>query len=357
MRVLLLSAYDAASHRRWHETLRNGLDDWQWTVLALPPRHFAWRTRGNPLSWSREPALRESYDLILATSMVDLATLRGLIPGLAVTPSALYFHENQFAYPEGRNPHGLLEAQMVSLYSALAADKLLFNSAYNRDSFLAGCKSLLARFPDAVPPGIVDMLSAKAAVLPVPVDAGAQQMPQQPVSGPLELVWNHRWEYDKGPGLLRDIVAGLVERGAAFRMNVVGQQFREQPAEFAGIGELLSRADAEGVWGFVEDLVDYRRLLARSDVVLSTALHDFQGLSVLEACRLGASPLVPDDLVYPEWFDAGFRYADAGQAVEKILDLAALKDAGDSLPKADVDAFTPALLLPRYRALLEALAA
>ena len=43
--------------------------------------------------------------------------------------------------------------------------------------------------------------------------------------------------------------------------------------------------------------------------------------------------------------------------MEKILDLADLKHAGEALPKVDVGAFEPAVLLPRYRALLEALAA
>ena len=45
--------------------------------------------------------LARDYDLALATSMVDLASLRGLIPKLAAVPSLLYFHENQFAYPAG----------------------------------------------------------------------------------------------------------------------------------------------------------------------------------------------------------------------------------------------------------------
>ncbi|HAU17476.1 MAG TPA: DUF3524 domain-containing protein, partial [Marinobacter adhaerens] len=98
-RILLLSGYDAASHRRWREQLSAMFPRYEWQFLALPPRFFRWRIRGNPLSWLNEPLLQESWDLIIATSMVDLATLRGLHPRLANTPCLLYMHENQFAFP------------------------------------------------------------------------------------------------------------------------------------------------------------------------------------------------------------------------------------------------------------------
>lgn len=170
-RVLLLSAYDADSHRYWHETLRTGLPNWDWQLLSLPARHFSWRIRGNPLLWVlREKALLQApYDLLLATSMVDLATLRGLVPALTRLPTLLYFHENQFAYPPDRGPHGLLEAQMVSLYSAMAADQLLFNSDYNRRTFMAGCRQLLKRLPDKMPTAFIDELAGKSQLLPVPL--------------------------------------------------------------------------------------------------------------------------------------------------------------------------------------------
>ncbi len=359
MRVLLLSAYDAGSHRAWHEVLRTGLPDWDWTLLALPPRHFSWRVRGNPLSWSgtERETLEADYDVLLATSMVDVATLRGLVPRLAALPTALYFHENQFAYPEGEGVHGSLEAQMVSLYSALAADCLLFNSRWNRDSFLDGVSALLARLPDAVPAGIPEQLSARAEVLPVPiaVDTGSPEPEPEPEPGPLQLLWNHRWEYDKGPDLLLDIAGAAAARGC--RVHVVGQQFRCQPPAFEKLKSLLAEAGALGCWGYLEERADYLALLQRCDVVLSTADHDFQGLSVLEAAALGCTPLVPDRLAYPEWFAGEFRYRGAADAIARLDELIAVKASGQALPQADVTALSAPVLLPRYRALLSALAA
>ncbi len=76
MRILLLSAYDAHSHRRWRQGLVDAFPDWQWTVLTLPPRNFLWRIRGNSLSWafSERETLEQPYDLVIATSMTDLST-------------------------------------------------------------------------------------------------------------------------------------------------------------------------------------------------------------------------------------------------------------------------------------------
>ncbi len=40
-RILLLSAYDAASHQRWREQLVTMLPDYHWQTLALPPDSFS----------------------------------------------------------------------------------------------------------------------------------------------------------------------------------------------------------------------------------------------------------------------------------------------------------------------------
>lgn len=314
-RILLLSAYDAGSHRRWREQLAASQPQFQWDMLALPPRFFRWRIRGNALSWLNEPALHKPCDLLIATSMVDLASIRGFHPHLAGTPCLLYMHENQFAYPDSGQQHSSAEPRMVNLSSAVAADRVLFNSAWNRASFLDGAREFLDRMPDALPDGLVSTLAGKSRVLPVPIEDHLFK----PACRRLQtdcphLLWNHRWEYDKAPDRLLLLLDALVDMGQDFRLSVVGEQFRKSPDAFA---QIRQRHEARILtWGFLPDRAEYDRLLAQADVVVSTALHDFQGLSVLEAMAAGCMALAPDRLAYPEYVPASQRYAshenDAG---------------------------------------------
>ncbi|SET10233.1 Glycosyl transferases group 1 [Marinobacter segnicrescens] len=299
-RILLLSGYDAGSHRRWRDQLLAALPDYHWQVLALPPRFFRWRIRGNPLSWLGEPLLQEPWDMILATSMVDLATLKGLNPQLARTPSILYMHENQFAYPDSGRQHSSVEPAMVNLYSALAADRVLFNSAWNRNSFLHGAFRFIDQMPDRLPPDMTASIEEKSRVVPVPIDdrlfVTRSTVPNWEVP---HLLWNHRWEYDKGPERLLYLLRELRRREQPFRLSVVGEQFRQQPGAFSQVREEFGTHLDN--WGFLERRGDYDQLLASADVVVSTALHDFQGLAMLEAMASGCLALAPRRLAYPEY--------------------------------------------------------
>ena len=67
-------------------------------------------------------------------------------------------------------------------------------------------------------------------------------------------------------------------------------------------------------WGYVESAQAYRELLCRADLVISTADHEFFGISILEAVAGGAFPLLPNQLSYPELIPAELHpaclYAD-----------------------------------------------
>jgi glycosyltransferase involved in cell wall biosynthesis len=311
LRILLLSAYDAVSHQRWRKGLVDVFPEHKWTVLSLPPRYFNWRVRGNSLTWAfdQREILSRNYDRLITTSMTDLSSLRGLVPGLAEIPTTIYFHENQFAYPQNINHHNQLraslEAKVISLYSALSADRVVFNSVWNRDSFLQGVNQFLNAMPDHVPDGIVNLLSDKSSVLPVPLDEKWFFRRSERMHSTFTILWNHRWEYDKAPDRFLKALAELKNRGVEFRINLIGQQFRQRPEIFDQMYELLENHIL--YWGTVNDS-DYRSVLKSSDVVVSSALHDFQGLAILEAIASGCIPVVPDRLAYPEFIPQEFRY-------------------------------------------------
>jgi glycosyltransferase involved in cell wall biosynthesis len=368
MRVLLLSAYAAQSHRYWQGGLRQMFPQWDWTELALPPRHFSWRIRGNPLYWSlvERQTLETPYDLLIATSMVDLATLRGLVPALAHVPSLLYFHENQFEYPQDRQQHSLLEAQMVSLYAALAADGIAFNSRYNMTTFMKGCKRLLNRFPDRVPSGIVARLQDKARVLPVPLLPPAGQADSDPRDssgsqwdwspGALRVLWSARFEHDKGGEGLYRLLQTLEQEALHYQLAVTGQQFRNSPSVFARIEQDFATRLVH--FGFIASPLDYSALLHEADIIVSTALHEFQGLAVMQAVAAGCLPLVPDRLAYRETYADPFRYpscpddprSEAQGAVQRLLGLSRERPTAP-----DLSAFDLSALRERYREVLLAL--
>ncbi len=335
-RGLLLSAYDAGSHRYWREGIVTHLYEFQWTVLTLPARYFSWRIRGNPISFiERYPAeLFAEYDFIVATSMVDLATLRGIVASLAKVPALVYFHENQFEYPQSDGQSSALEPQMVNLYTALAADRLLFNSDFNRTSFFAGCDGLMAKLPDFATKNLSKQLEQKSSVIPVPI---ADHLFDLPVTSsfknkPLKLLWNHRWEYDKGPDRLLCFLRTLEKQEIPFEINIVGERFRSVPEEFNQIKHLFSRQ--LNVYGYLESTEAYWALLARCDVVVSTAIHEFQGVAVMEAVAAGCLPLVPDRLAYRELLAEQYRYTsdlkdssnDASAAVDRLVTMLSQPD-------------------------------
>lgn len=317
--ILLLSPYDCMSHRYWRETLTRALESQLGAVVTpvtLPARFFSWRQRGNSLSFASDPLLQRHYDLLIATSMTDLSALRGMNRHVARTPGIVYFHENQFVYPD-RVPEGLIERQMTSIYTALSADLVLFNSDWNRKTFLQGVTELLDKMPDAVPKGVIDHIKARSRVLPValydrfPLNSGSPDA--------LDIVWNHRWEYDKGPGVLLSIVEQLLDRDVSFRMSLLGQRYMSVPDEMQRVEALLSSAGSLWHNRFIEDRNQYLRCLSEHQVVLSTANHEFQGLAVQEALLCGCRPLVPDAVVYPEYVPEGGRFITPEDAVDKLV--------------------------------------
>jgi glycosyltransferase involved in cell wall biosynthesis len=189
-------------------------------------------------------------------------------------------------------------------------------------SFLDAAAALLARMPDAVPRNAIDLVRAKSRVMPVPL-----VLPDRPArtstNDPPIVLWNHRWEHDKDPGSFFDALDELDRRGVAFRLIVCGQRYRQAPDAFEAARTRFA-ARIEHFGG--ADRAAYEALLARADIVVSTARHEFFGIAALEATHFGAYPLVPDDLAYPEIFPEAHRYprgalADALEAVLARRDL------------------------------------
>jgi len=313
-RILLLSAYDARSHRYWHQSMVAQFPQYDWHVLTLKDRFFAWRMGGNALSFKAQfdaYLCRGDYDRVIATSMTDLSTLRGLYPKLTEIPNTLYFHENQFAYPENNKQQGLLEIQIRNIYAAIAADHLTFNTNYNRTTFLQGVEAFCKKMPDGLPKNLVEQLAQKSSLLAVPIadDCCSTRPSKIKETGRLQVVWNHRWEHDKGPETLLELLRlcqTTTTNMAEITFHILGQKFRQIPQAM----EMITQHHASQcqTLGFIESRAAYIQVLQSADVVLSTAHHDFQGIAMLEAVACGCLPIAPNRLVYPELYPKSNLY-------------------------------------------------
>lgn len=133
------------------------------------------------------------------------------------------------------------------------------------------------------------------------------------------IVWPHRWEHDKDPQTFFSIILQLYrEESLSFQLIVLGQSYGEKPKIF---DEIYSQLPAEYIrhWGFAQSKLEYENLLRQGDVVVSTAQHEFYGVAMLEACRAGCIPIVPDRLAYKELYpNEEHRYRTDKQLFKKL---------------------------------------
>ncbi len=302
LRILALEPYYGGSHQAFLDgyvaNSRHAVEP-----VTMAPRKWKWRMRGAAITLSEEVRRRRRrFDVLLVSDYLDLAALVALAEGsLGGAPTVAYFHENQITYPLSDDSERDYQYGFTNITTCLAADRVLFNSRYHLESFLAGARLLLARMPDYVPEWAPERIRDRSQVVPVgvdlrPIDEQCQLVP--PNTGPLTVLWNHRWEYDKGAETFFDVVSQLKREGHEFRLAVLGQSFRTAPPVFAEAASTFG--DHLVACGYVESRTEYCRALLSSDVVVSTAINEFFGISVVEAVYAGCLPLLPNSLSYPE---------------------------------------------------------
>ncbi len=190
------------------------------------------------------------------------------------------------------------------------ADAVIFNSEFHRREFLQAAAELLRAMPDEVPEKALGQMAERSSVVYVGCDLrrfdqrGGQDAPcdgqsrwGDSAAGPL-LLWNQRWEYDKAPGDLFAALYELQDSGARFRLAMAGPNQGTPTAEFLEARERLAEHIVQ--WGKVQTGADYISLLWEADVVVSTALHEFFGIAIVEAIYCGCRPVLPKRLSYLE---------------------------------------------------------
>ncbi len=311
MRVLFLEPFCGGSHQRFVKGLtshsRHRID-----LVSLPARFWKWRMRGAALYFYDCLSAMDQYDVLITTDLMSLSDFKALC-GSGFPPAILYFHENQLTYPLAPGEKMDLQYGFTDITSALAADCVLFNSRSHRDAFLAALPEFLGRLPEYRPHWVVKAIQRKSSVLYPGVDTSGTS-PDTPCryhEEPL-IIWNHRWEFDKNPEDFFAALETVAGQGHHFRIALLGQNFNKVPTIYVKACEQFKGQIVQ--FGPVSSRAEYLAWLGQGDIVISTAIQENFGFSVVEAICSGCIPLLPERLSYPEIipkrFHKAFLYTD-----------------------------------------------
>ncbi len=335
MKILALEPYYGGSHKAF-------LDGWikkskhSWKVLCLEPYKWKWRMRHAAVTFAQQVKnlSADDFDVVFCSDMLNLAEFTGLLPlPWQQLPKVVYFHENQLTYPVRFESERDYQFVFTNLTTALAADSVWFNSAFHRDEFLYELTKFLKRMPDYQPVEVVEEIRNKSTVCWPGVES--EFAAKKKSDSTLKILWVGRWEHDKRPEDFFKALKRLKKKTDNFKINVIGEQFRDGPEVFGWAQKYF--AEHIERWGYQQSKEQYLQTLAESDVVVSTAGHEFFGIAIVEAILAGAWPVLPERLAYPEVMGltvkkeaAEFFYDGSVKSLaEKLIELVHKKDKGN----------------------------
>jgi glycosyltransferase involved in cell wall biosynthesis len=323
LKFLFLEPFFGGSHREFARGLvahsRHQIE-----LVTLPARFWKWRMRGAALYFIKKIPSLKSYDGLLTTGLMSLSDFKALSKD-ACPPTLTYFHETQLTYPLAPGEHMDFQFGFTDMTTALAADRILFNSKTHNDAFFSHLPGFLRMMPEYRPLWLVDKIRSKAGILypgcrfPADVLPGADS----PRESPPLIIWNHRWEFDKSPDQFFEALDAALANGAEFRLALLGENFQAVPKAFESARERYGKRIVQ--YGYVQSREEYVKWLQRGSIVISTARQENFGIAVVEAIRFGCVPLLPNRLAYPEIIPPQFHstvlYEDTGDLVQKLTRL------------------------------------
>ena len=315
--LVIIEMFCGGSHKQLIQHLLSLAPDT--TLLTLSDKKWHWRARCGALQLLPQlQTISRPVTTLFMTSVGSLPEVVGLCPQLRDARKVLYFHENQLVYPTQGERERDYQFGYNQIMSALMADLILFNSSYNLTSFLGTVDSFLNKMPDYKPKGVAELIRRKSEVLYFPVEF---QLEGSQVRDPkvLHIVWPHRWEHDKNPVDFFNSLTSLISSGLHFKVSVLGKTYQDVPEIFREFQS--SHPDYITQWGPLDSREDYLTHLRTCDVIVSTAVHEFYGVAMLEGLWAGCFPLAPNRLSYPEIYPAECLYNTPAQLTKQLRQL------------------------------------
>ncbi|MBD3289143.1 DUF3524 domain-containing protein [candidate division KSB1 bacterium] len=301
-RILAIEPWFGETHRlfleNWAKYSRHEIH-----LLTLPPRKWKWRMRaGSLIIIDQIRQFARDFDAVLVSDYVNLAELVGLDPGLFNGKFLCsYFHENQLTYPVQKQSERDYAFALANIMTIAASHKIIWNTRFHLEDFLLALPAFLNVLPDPRPQQIEYIARKRSLFIPVGLELEPfeqARLNRQPRKGkPIRILWSHRWEHDKNPEDFFHTLFELKEEGLNFELTVLGKSYSEVPPIFNTAKDFLRENIVR--FGYIH-ACEYAAEIAACDVVVSTSLHENQGLAVIEAIAAGCDPLLPNRLSYPE---------------------------------------------------------
>ncbi|WP_372366239.1 DUF3524 domain-containing protein [Candidatus Uabimicrobium sp. HlEnr_7] len=312
-KLLFLESFYGGSHKDFADGwIKHSVHDIE--LCTLPSCHWKWRLRAAALHFMNV-VTPDKYEAIICTSMMSISELKNRWK----RPIFLYMHESQLSYPLPKNSgvdhHGI----HIDFNNCLAADWLVFNSQTHLDTFIGHIARYFERAPEYPPQWISEEIKTKAQVLHP--GCQLQRYTKKTKNKRPVIVWNHRWEFDKNP---QEFFAALEEvdlKNSCFDLVLLGECGQSVPKLF--LAAQKKWGDRILHYGFVNSKKEYISWLQQSDLVISTAIQENFGISIVEAIYYGCFPIVPARLSYPEVLPQKYHhkclYEDFDDLVAKII--------------------------------------
>jgi len=256
--------------------------------------------------------------------MMNVESLKGMLPESWKSVKVIqYFHENQLTYPWSDNDKEKAEGHdrsyaFINIQSAMAADELWFNSTFHQTVFFESAQAFLNQLPDTTQSFSIPRLRKKSKVVTLGIASQPNPDHREPPKTPI-ILWNHRWEYDKGPDQFLCILECLKEAQMPFELILCGEQFRNHPSALESIhnrfnGQILHS-------GFAESKSNYYKLVQQSDFIIHAPRQEYFGLSVAEAMSMGVVPLLSKGQAYESWVPEQFLFDAINEVPERLMDM------------------------------------
>ena len=268
-------------------------------LFTLPDQLWRYRMKLSASEIIQNVDNLKDFDLIFVTSLCNIAELKALV-GPTCPPMVLYVHENQLTYPRSDQQKRDLQAEWIDFMNSVTADVVIYNSNFHRNSYHQELRTFIKEIPYT--PLSSEYWVKRAQQRSVTIYPGTDTADicskKSSVNNVARIVWNHRWEYDKQPTLFLKTLIQCMDAGYDFEVILLGESSSNASKKYKNLINQLSKYLFH--YGYVDSREKYFSLLASADIVVSTAIQENFGLSIVEAVQCGCFPLLPNRLSYPE---------------------------------------------------------